>query len=251
MPVSAFETSRATASTSAPMTTSRAPRNEAEDQTATPATISSTAGRMPSRKTAPPIAMLPVICWPQRLRKIEADRFSVSSGPLPSIAITGTARKVTSDQAMPTRRGGDLAADAALVLEHAHHGADRGVDRGPAADLGEAAAGDGEAVGDRRLLAAEDHVRAGRQGDAEVEADDAERVDADHDQRDRPGQLVLVEQVETRAEEDDRRQQRRHRAIEREADQRAVLVQQPPAFLRQAPAAFDPAHRFSPSVLRT
>ena len=54
--------------------------------------------------------MLPVICWPQRWRKIEAERFSVSSGPVPSIAITGTARKVTSDQAIPTRRAAMLPA---------------------------------------------------------------------------------------------------------------------------------------------
>ena len=54
--------------------------------------------------------MLPVICWPQRWRKIEAERFSVSIGPVPSIAITGTARKVTSDQAIPTRRAAMLPA---------------------------------------------------------------------------------------------------------------------------------------------
>ncbi len=48
--------------------------------------------------------MLPVICWPQRSRNIEAERFSVSTGPVPSIAITGTARKVTRVQAIPTRR---------------------------------------------------------------------------------------------------------------------------------------------------
>ena len=70
----------------------------------TPATTISVAGRIPSRPTAPPIARLPVICCPQRSRKIEAERFSVSSAPVPSIAITGTARKVTSAQAMPTRR---------------------------------------------------------------------------------------------------------------------------------------------------
>ena len=104
MPLSAFETSSAIASPIAPITTRRAPRKEAEDQTATPSTISSTAGSTPKRKTAPPIAMLPVICWPQRDLNIEAERLIVSTGPVPSIAITGTARKVTSDQAIPTRR---------------------------------------------------------------------------------------------------------------------------------------------------
>ena len=135
---------------------------------------------MPSRKTAPPIAMLPVICWPQRSRKSEAERFSVSNGPVPSIAITGTARKVTSDQAMPTRRAAIWPPIPPWFSSSAHHQADRGRDRGPAADLAEAAAGDGEAVGDGRLLAAEDHVGGGGEADAEVEADDAEHVDADH-----------------------------------------------------------------------
>ena len=45
-----------------------------------------------------------MICWPQRSRNRLAERFSVANGPVPSIAITGTARKVTSDQAMPTSR---------------------------------------------------------------------------------------------------------------------------------------------------
>ena len=52
----------------------------------------------------PPIARLPVICWPQRCLKSAPERFRVSNGPVPSIAITGTERKVTSDQAVPIRR---------------------------------------------------------------------------------------------------------------------------------------------------
>ena len=68
----------------------------------------------------------------------------------------------------------------------------------------EAAAGDGESVADGRLLAAEDHVGGGGEADAEVEADDAEHVDADHQQRDRAGELVLLEQVEPGADRDDR-----------------------------------------------
>ena len=70
----------------------------------TPTTIRAIPGRKPRRKTTPPIAMLPVICWPQRSRKSEAERLRVSNGPVPSIAITGTERKVTSDQAAPTSR---------------------------------------------------------------------------------------------------------------------------------------------------
>jgi hypothetical protein len=42
-----------------------------------PATISAAAGSTPSRKTAAPIAMLPVICWPQRSRNSEAERLIV------------------------------------------------------------------------------------------------------------------------------------------------------------------------------
>ena len=52
----------------------------------------------------PPIAMLPVICWPQRDLKRVPERFSVWSGPVPSMAMTGTARKVTSDQPMSRMR---------------------------------------------------------------------------------------------------------------------------------------------------
>ena len=110
-------------------------RRRPRTRSATPATISSAAGSTPSRKTAPPIAMLPVICWPQRWRKIEAERFSVSNGPVPSIAITGTARKVTSDQAMPTRRAAIWPTIPPWFSSSAHHQADRGRDRRPAADL--------------------------------------------------------------------------------------------------------------------
>jgi hypothetical protein len=145
---------------------------------------------------------------------------------------------VTRVQAIPTSR-------AALVFEHAHHQADRGRDRGPAADLGDPGAGDSEAVGDGRLLAAEDHVGAGGEPDAEVEADEAEDVDADHEDRDRAGRLVFGPEVETRPEEDDRQQGRRDAAVEGEADQRGMIFQQRPAFLGQAPTAFDPAHRSS------
>ena len=52
----------------------------------------------------PPIATLPVICSPQRSLKRWAERFSVSIGPVPSIAITGTARKVISCQPNCSRR---------------------------------------------------------------------------------------------------------------------------------------------------
>ena len=47
----------------------------------------------------PPIATLPVT-WPaQRSLNMLAERRSVATGPSPSIAITGTARNVISDQA--------------------------------------------------------------------------------------------------------------------------------------------------------
>src|SRR5215207_5231778 len=194
MPLRAREMSIAIASTSAPMTTSSAPRKEAVDQRATPATIKRIAGSTPIRKTAPPIARLPVICCPQRSRKREAERLIVSNGPVPSIAITGIEMKVISDQ--PQR--------PALIFEQAHDQADRGGDRGPAADLDDPGAGDGEPVADARFLAAEDHVGAGGEADAEVEADEAEDVDADQDQRDRAGQLVVVPEVQAGAEGDDR-----------------------------------------------
>jgi hypothetical protein len=48
----------------------------------------------------PPIATLPVTCPAQRVRNRLAERFTVVSGPVPSIAITDTARKVISDQAV-------------------------------------------------------------------------------------------------------------------------------------------------------
>ena len=72
--------------------------------TAIPTAIRIAAGIRPIRKTAPPIATLPVICSPQRCLKRPAERFRVSIGPVPSSAITGTARKVISDQPSCRRR---------------------------------------------------------------------------------------------------------------------------------------------------
>ena len=200
MPLSAFEISSAIASPIAPTITSRAPAKAAEDQTATPIAIRSAAGRMPSSATAPPIAMLPVICWPQRSRKIEAERFRVPTAPVPSIAITGTARKVTSAQAMPTRRAAIwppippwfssrpitrliavlTAAQPQIWLKRLRETAR------PSATVTSG-------------LAAEDHVGGGGEADAEVEADDAEHVDADHEQRDRRRRARLPRRGRARA----------------------------------------------------
>ncbi len=112
--------------------------------------------------------MLPVICWPHLSLKIEAERFSVSNGPVPSIAITGTARKVTSDQAIPTRRAAMLPAPA-LVLEHAINTLIAVESAAQPQISGEVAARDGEPVGDGRLTALEDLVGGGGEADAEVE----------------------------------------------------------------------------------
>ena len=104
MPESARETRSAIATITAPITTSTAPPKPLVDQSATPPAIRSAAGRIPSRRTAPPIATLPVSCCPQRERNKLAERFRVSIGPVPSIAITGTARNVISDHPMSSSR---------------------------------------------------------------------------------------------------------------------------------------------------
>ncbi len=88
----------AIARTITPSPTRIAPPTPVEAQSRIPPTIRSAAGISPIRKTNPPIATLPVICSPQRCRNSEADRFSVSNGPVPSRAMTGTARNVISDQ---------------------------------------------------------------------------------------------------------------------------------------------------------
>ena len=187
--------------------------------------------------------MLPVICWPHLSLKIVAERFSVPNGPVPSIASTGTAMKVTSAQAIPTRR-------AAMLPSAPPWFSSSAINRPIAVESAaqpqisaEATAGDGEAVADGRLAALEDHVGGGGEADREVGADDAEHVDADDQHRDRAAVALLVEQVEAGAEEDNRQRDRQQGAVEREADQFAMPVQQRPAFLRQSPTAFDPAHR--------
>src|SRR5215204_3488653 len=259
MPLRAREMSIAIASTSAPITTSSAPRKEAADQRATPATMRRIAGRTPIKKTAPPIARLPVICWPAA--SAAAPPSARSSSPALAEEGGGAFDRLERAGALdrdyryrdegdqrprhPDQAGGDRPQRPALVFEQAHDQADRGRDRGPAADLGDPAAGDSQPVADARFLTAEDHVGAGGEADAEVEADEAEDVDAEHDQRDRAGQLVVVPEVQARAEGENRQQRRRHGAVEREADQGGVFPQEAPALLGQGPAAFDPAHRSS------
>ena len=121
MPLSAFEMSSAIARPIAPTITSRAPRKLAEDQSGDRRSRSrSTEGRTPSRATAPPIAMLPVICCPQRSLKIEAERFRVVNG---AGALERDHRHREEGDQRPghaDHAGGDLTADPTLVLEQAH-----------------------------------------------------------------------------------------------------------------------------------
>src|ERR1700751_3826693 len=100
----ALETSIEIARPITPITSSRAPAKLAEAQIRKPAKIKSAEGRTPKRKTAPPIAMLPVTWAPQRDLKRLEERFSVAKGPVPSSAITGTARKVIRDQPTASTR---------------------------------------------------------------------------------------------------------------------------------------------------
>ena len=104
MPLSAFEISSAIASTIAPTITSRAPTKRAEDQTMTPATISSAAGRMPKQADRAADRDVAGDLLSPALAEDRGGALQRRRGPVPSIAITGTARKVTRAQAMPTRR---------------------------------------------------------------------------------------------------------------------------------------------------
>src|SRR5262249_59932699 len=74
-----------------------------------------------------------------------------------------------------------------------------------------------------------------------------EQVEADH--RDRPAEdrLVALDQIDAGADDDDRADDRGRAAVEGKAQQRGVLAQETPAFLRQLPPALDPAHSCSPS----
>ena len=75
-------------------------------------------GSIPKRKTAPPIAMLPVTCWPHLLaEQAEAERFRVSIGA--GSLERDHRRREEGDQgpADAEHPAEDLAEDPALVLE--------------------------------------------------------------------------------------------------------------------------------------
>ncbi len=75
--------------------------------TAKPISARMATGTMAASTTIAPIETWPVICSPQRSRKMCAERLRVSIGPVPSSVRTGTARNVTRFHATaipPSRR---------------------------------------------------------------------------------------------------------------------------------------------------
>ena len=204
--------------------------------TAIPTAIRIPAGIRPIRKTAPPIATLPVICSPQRCLKRPADRFRVSIGPVPSSAITGTARKVISDQPSCRRRPKIMPAIPPCSCSRPTIVPITVETSAQPAIWPKRLPGDGGAVGELRVLAAEDHVRAGGEADAVEGADQGQQVEADDHQRCAQRQPAVVDQVEARSDDDDRHHGRGHPAVEREADQLAMLGEQPPTLPSSGPS---------------
>ncbi len=67
----------------------------------TPTTTSAMPGSRPISATTPDVMPRPTTCWPQRSRNSPDDRLRVAQGPVPSKAMTGTARNVTRAHARP------------------------------------------------------------------------------------------------------------------------------------------------------
>src|SRR5262249_36493207 len=135
-------------------------QDEAERATgpriATPMMMTRMAGSIAARKTASPMLTWPVTCSPQRWRKRAAERRRVASGPGPSRAMMGMARKVASPQATgtPRRRSAPMPLEARL--EGLNDQVDRGHHARPAGDLRRARPRHCHAAPDGGVLAVED-----------------------------------------------------------------------------------------------
>ena len=238
MPLRALLISTEIAKPITPTTTSRAPtklgRGPDQDARRDHAAM---LGRMPKRKTAPPIAMLPVTCC-------APARFEQARRALQRLERAGALdrdhrRREEGDQRPADCRAGGRRSCPTMPpwFSSALRTTPTTVETAAQPAICEkrlrATASPSPTVA---CSAVEDHVGGGREADAEVDADRRQQVEADHRQRPADRDLAVVDQVEARADHDHGADDRRRRAVEREADQLAVLAQHAPAFLRQAPS---------------